>query len=52
MKTACSDPVALSFITSNAWALTLNEARTQGRVGKHSMVIWWHYKPMLKRRRW
>lgn len=26
--------VALSFITSNAWALTLNEARTQGRVGE------------------
>ena len=26
--------VALSFLSGNVWALTLNEARTQGRVGE------------------
>lgn len=26
--------VVLSLLSSNAWALTLNEARTQGRVGE------------------
>lgn len=26
--------VVLSLLCSNAWALTLNEARTQGRVGE------------------
>jgi uncharacterized protein YdbL (DUF1318 family) len=44
--------VVLSLLSSNAWALTLNEARTQGRVGKRSMAIWLHCKPMPKRRHW
>ena len=29
--------VALSFLSGNVWALTLNEARTQGRVGDPAM---------------
>ncbi len=30
----------VGLASSNVMALTLDEARTQGRVGKHFMVIW------------
>ena len=42
--------VVLSLLSSNAWALTLNEARTQGRVGE--TLNGYHCKPMPKRRHW
>lgn len=30
----------VGLVSSNVMALTLDEARTQGQVGKHFMVIW------------
>lgn len=44
--------LTLSLLTSSVWALTLDEARTQGRVGETLNGYLVALKMMLKPRNW